>query len=118
MTAIEPETGTVRVGSAARLDVWTITAERAIWTSGQAPEGPIECIVQVRAHGGTARAVAEAVRGERSDREGRDGGIVVQLSEPLTGVAKGQAVVLYRPDEDGDVVIGSGTIAGTSADRP
>lgn len=118
VTAIEPETGTVRVGSAARLDVWTITAERAIWTSGQAPEGPIECVVQVRAHGGTARAVAEAVRGERSDGEGRDGGIVVQLSEPLTGVAKGQAVVLYRPDEDGDVVIGSGTIAGTSADRP
>ncbi|MCA1007565.1 tRNA 2-thiouridine(34) synthase MnmA [Rhodococcus hoagii] len=108
VTSIEPETGTVRVGSAARLDVWTITADRAIWTSGQAPVGPIECVVQVRAHGGTARAVAEET----------GGGIVVQLSEPLTGVAKGQAVVLYRPDEDGDVVIGSGTIAGTSADRP
>ena len=50
--------------------------------------------------------------------EEADGGIVVQLSEPLTGVAKGQAVVLYRPDEAGDIVIGSGTIAGTSSDRP
>jgi len=108
VTAIEPETGTVRVGSAERLKVWTITADRAIWTSGQAPVGPIECVVQVRAHGGTARAVAEEV----------DGGIVVQLSEPLTGVAKGQAVVLYRPDEAGDVVIGSGTIAGTGTGAP
>ncbi|MET4609779.1 tRNA-specific 2-thiouridylase [Rhodococcus sp. PvR044] len=107
VTAIEPETGTVTVGSAERLQVWTIAAERAIWTSGAAPQGPIECVVQVRAHGGLAEAVVVPV----------DGGLDVQLREPLTGVARGQAVVLYRPDAAGDEVLGSGTIVGTGADR-
>src|SRR5574340_1062212 len=86
VTAIEPETGTVRVGTVERLRVWSITAERAVWTSGAAPTGPIECVAQVRAHGGIASAIAEAI----------DGGIRVQLREPLTGVARGQAVVLYQ----------------------
>ncbi|MFD4179593.1 tRNA 2-thiouridine(34) synthase MnmA [Rhodococcus sp. NPDC058514] len=107
VTAIEPETGTVIVGSAERLQVWSIAADRAIWTSGVAPQGPIECVVQVRAHGGLAEAVVVPV----------DGGLDVQLREPLTGVARGQAVVLYRPDAAGDEVLGSGTIAGTGSDR-
>jgi tRNA-specific 2-thiouridylase len=34
----------------------------------------------------------------------------VELSEPLRGVAPGQAVALYRPDAAGDVVLGSATI--------
>jgi tRNA-specific 2-thiouridylase len=52
--------------------------------------------VQVRAHGGVAPA---EVRIE-PDR------LLVRLSEPLRGVARGQAVVLY----DGDRVVGSATI--------
>ncbi|MGQ4596694.1 tRNA 2-thiouridine(34) synthase MnmA [Nocardia sp. R6R-6] len=104
VTDIDPDSGTVRVGSADDLRVWTVEAERAIWTSGSAPAGPIECVAQVRAHGGTAPAVAEAV----------DGGLVVRLRASLTGVARGQAVVLYRPDPEGDEVIGSGTISGTA----
>src|SRR5690606_9882963 len=104
VTDIDPETGTVRVASIEDLQVTEVAAERAIWTSGVTPEGPVECVAQVRAHGGTAPAVAEAV----------DGGMAVRLREPLTGVAKGQAVVLYRPDRDGDVVLGSGTITGTA----
>ncbi|WP_431958055.1 tRNA 2-thiouridine(34) synthase MnmA [Nocardia lijiangensis] len=104
VTGIDPDSGTVRVGSAEDLRVWTVRAERAIWTSGSAPDGPIECVAQVRAHGGTAPAIAEAV----------GGGLEVRLREPLTGVARGQAVVLYRPDALGDEVIGSGTISGTS----
>ncbi|MGI1845714.1 tRNA 2-thiouridine(34) synthase MnmA [Rhodococcus sp. SJ] len=103
VTAIEPDTGTVKVGSAEDLKVWTIRAERAVWSSGTAPAGPLECVVQVRAHGGVAAAVAETV----------GTGLEVTLREPLTGVATGQAVVLYRPDAAGDVVLGSGTIAGT-----
>ena len=102
--ALEPATGTVRVGDAARLDVRTIDAERPVWTSGAAPRGPVECIAQVRAHGGTAPAVAEAV----SD------GLRVELREPLRGVAPGQAVVLYRGDGVlGDLVLGSATITAT-----
>lgn len=100
VTAIEPGSGTVRVGSAEQLKVGSIRAERAVWTSGTAPVGPIECVVQVRAHGGLAPAVAEAA----------GTGIEITLREPLTGVAAGQAAVLYRPDAAGDIVLGSGTI--------
>jgi tRNA-specific 2-thiouridylase len=112
VTEIEPETGTVKVGGAERLQVSSIRAERAVWTSGSAPVGPIECVVQVRAHGGLAEAVAEAV-GSVDDVVNRDGGIEISLREPLTGVAAGQAAVLYRPDPAGDIVLGSGTIATT-----
>ncbi|WP_249643688.1 tRNA 2-thiouridine(34) synthase MnmA [Nocardia sputi] len=107
VTGIDPDSGTVHVGSADDLQVRTVEAERAIWTSGSAPVGPIECVAQVRAHGGTAPAVAEAV----------GDGLIVRLREPLTGVARGQAVVLYRPDPEGDEVIGSGTISGTARDQ-
>ncbi|WP_067544578.1 tRNA 2-thiouridine(34) synthase MnmA [Nocardia crassostreae] len=103
VTGIDADSGTVHVGSAKDLEVWTVLADRAIWTSGVTPTEPVECIAQVRAHGGTAPAVAEAV----------GDGLVVRLREPLTGVARGQAVVLYRPDEAGDEVLGSGTISGT-----
>ncbi|MBO0884174.1 MAG: hypothetical protein J2P17_28380, partial [Mycobacterium sp.] len=108
VTGIDPETGTVRVGSAAELDVWTIRADRPVWTSGEVPIGSIECVVQVRAHGGIAPARVEPVAD----------GLLVRLIEPLRGVARGQAVVLYQPDPEGDRVIGSGRIADTSDVRP
>ncbi|MGF0309621.1 tRNA 2-thiouridine(34) synthase MnmA [Rhodococcoides fascians A25f] len=107
VTSIEPDSGTVMVGSAQKLDVWAISGDRAVWTEGVAPTGPIECIVQVRAHGGLTDAVAEAV----------GDGVEIQLRAPLTGVAKGQAAVLYRKDIHGDIVIGSSTISGTRSER-
>ncbi|HEY8373304.1 MAG TPA: tRNA 2-thiouridine(34) synthase MnmA [Pseudonocardiaceae bacterium] len=103
--ALEPVTGTVRVGSAERLRVTEIVAERPVWPSGLPLDGPTECVAQVRAHGGTAPAVAEVV-----DDGAR---LLVRLREPLHGVAPGQAVALYRPDPAGDVVLGSGTITTT-----
>ncbi|MGH3908818.1 MAG: tRNA 2-thiouridine(34) synthase MnmA [Pseudonocardiaceae bacterium] len=99
---LEPVTGTVRVGPAERLEIGVIEASRPVWSSS-APEGPVECVAQVRAHGGCADAVAEAV----------DSGLRVQLRQPLRGVAPGQAVALYRPDPDGDIVLGSATITAT-----
>jgi tRNA-specific 2-thiouridylase len=39
-----------------------------------------------------------------------DDGLRIRLHHPARGVAKGQAAVLY----DGDTVLGSGTISGTS----
>ena len=104
VTAIDAESGTVRVGGAEDLDVWSLTGERPVFTAGAAPEGPVECEVQVRAHGGVAPAVAE-VRGGRLE---------VTLREPLRGVAAGQTLVLYWPDPAGDEVIGSATIAGST----
>ncbi|MCV7222126.1 tRNA 2-thiouridine(34) synthase MnmA [Mycolicibacterium elephantis] len=100
VTDIDAETGTVYVGNAADLDVWTLTGERPVFTSGVAPTGPVECAVQVRAHGGVADGVAQL----------RDGRLVVELRAPLRGVAPGQTMVLYRPDPQGDEVIGSATI--------
>lgn len=101
VTGIDADTGTVRVGDSADLEVWELTGERPVFTSGAAPAGPMECAVQVRAHGGLADGVAEL----------RDGQLVVGLRTALRGVAPGQTMVLYRPDPDGDEVIGSATIA-------
>jgi tRNA-specific 2-thiouridylase len=44
-----------------------------------------------------------------------DGGTLrIGLSQPARGVARGQAAVLY----DGDTVLGSATISGTSRRSP
>lgn len=97
---IEPATGTVRVGPAEALDVHGIDAVAAVWSSGTAPGGPVECTAQVRAHGGLAPAVATP---------GPGGALAVHLREPVRGVAPGQTVALYR----GPVVLGSARITAT-----
>ena len=72
---------------------------RPVW-SGAAPVVPTSCLVQVRAHGDPVAATAWC-----------DGDtLVVELAEPLRGVAPGQAVVVY----DGDAVLGSATIDETA----
>jgi tRNA-specific 2-thiouridylase len=63
--------------------------------------GSFGCGAQLRAHGEELPAVAE-VDGHR---------VVVRLETPASGVAPGQAVVLY----DGTRVVGSGTIARGAA---
>jgi len=100
VTGIDAGSGTVQVGSAADLDVWELTGGQPVFTCGSAPLGPIECEVQVRAHGGIAPAVADVVGGR----------IEVTLRAALRGVAPGQTMVLYRPDPAGDEVLGSATI--------
>lgn len=108
VTAIDADTATVRVGDAADLDVWSLTGHRPVFTSGGVPDGLIECEVQVRAHGGVASGIAGTV----------DGLLHVALHEPLRGVAPGQTMVLYRPDPDGDEVIGSATISPSRTGVP
>jgi tRNA-specific 2-thiouridylase len=97
---IEPASGTVRVGPAEALDVESILATRPVWTSGRAPDRPLACTVQVRAHGGLAPATVHVDAGD----------VRIELGSPLRGVAPGQAAVFYRPDAAGDVVLGSATI--------
>jgi tRNA-specific 2-thiouridylase len=99
--ALEPVSGNVRVGSVEKLAVTGISASDPVVHVEL--DGPVECVAQVRAHGGTAPAVAELV----------DGVLQVQLREPLKGVAPGQAVAVYRPDAAGDVVLASATIDAT-----
>ena len=100
VTAIDAESGTVRVGGADELDVWSLTGERPVFTSGAAPGGLVECEAQVRAHGGVASGLAGVI----------DGLLNVTLRTPLRGVAPGQTMVLYRPDPQGDEVIASATL--------
>ncbi len=100
VTAIDADNGTVEVGSAADLDVWQLTGKQPVFTAGTPPTGPVECGVQVRAHGEVVDAVAE-LTGDQ---------LAVRLRTALRGVAPGQTLVLYRPDPDGDEVVGSATI--------
>ncbi len=101
---IEPVTRTVTVGPAEGLDITEVMAERPVWTGCAPPSQPLDCLVQLRAHGEvhgcTARLDGEALR--------------IRLHRPARGVAKGQAAVLYH----GDTVLGSATISGTSAATP
>jgi len=93
--SITPVTNTVTVGPAEALDISTVTADRTIRLSYQ-DEGPIECQVQLRAHGAVHDAVVEIV-GDR---------LTADLRDKARGVAAGQAIVVYRHDE----VLASATI--------
>jgi tRNA-specific 2-thiouridylase len=105
VTAIDADTATVHVGDAAELDIRSLIGREPVFTAGVAPSGPVECAVQVRAHGETASAVAELTGDE----------LAVRLRAPLRGVARGQTLVMYRADPVGDEVLGSATIAGTGS---
>ena len=104
VTAIDADTATVHVGDAADLDVHALVGRAPVFTAGAAPSGRIECAVQVRAHGEIASAIVELIVDK----------LFVRLCAPLRGVASGQTLVLYRPDPDGDEVLGSATIASAS----
>ncbi len=95
--SIEPASRTVTVGPAEALDVTDIEASRPVWSGCPPPAGPVECAVQLRAHGEVHAAVCEPA-GDT---------VRIQLRDPARGIAPGQAAVFY----DGDAVLGSATIA-------
>jgi len=101
---IEPVSGTVRVGPAELLDVDQITAARPVWTGCDPPGQPIDCLVQLRAHGEAYPATCWLEAGS----------LRIRLHRPARGVARGQAAVLY----DGDLVLGSATISATRCSHP
>jgi tRNA-uridine 2-sulfurtransferase len=95
---IEPVSGTVTVGPRESLAVSGLSCIRPLWC-GSAPSGPLECTVQLRAHGDEHSAVVVPSAA----------GFEVSLRDPASGIAPGQACVVY----DGSRVVGSGTIAST-----
>jgi tRNA-specific 2-thiouridylase len=97
---VSPVTNTVTVGPREALDVHEIAGERPVWLT-EPFSGPRDCKVQLRAHGEVFDCTAFA----------EDDTVRIRLREPAKGVAKGQAAVLY----DGDVVLGSATIAATDS---
>jgi tRNA-uridine 2-sulfurtransferase len=99
---IEPVSNTVTVGPAQDLDVCEIEASHPVWSGIDPPAGPLDCTVQLRAHGEPQRATCQA------DHAG--GPLRIQLHRPARGIARGQAAVLYA----GDVVLGSATISAVA----
>ncbi|MBK9738647.1 MAG: tRNA 2-thiouridine(34) synthase MnmA [Actinobacteria bacterium] len=96
---VDVESRTVTVGPPALLDVDSIEGIRPIWSGPALGAVPVPVEAQVRAHGepvpGTARVVDER--------------LVVDLTEPVRGLAAGQAVVIYQ----GTRVLGSATVDRT-----
>ena len=105
VTDINAQTGVVTVGPRENLAITTIHADRLKFLH-PAMKGELECEVQVRAHGSVVPCHA------RIDKD--NDRMELSLHTPLQGVARGQAAVLYLPDPDGDIVLGSGTICGTA----
>jgi tRNA-specific 2-thiouridylase len=95
---IEPVSGTVTVGPREALAVTGLDCIRPLWC-GTPPVGPLEATVQLRAHGEEHRAVVVPSAS----------GFSVSLQDAASGIAPGQACVVY----DGTQVVGSGTIAST-----
>jgi tRNA-specific 2-thiouridylase len=101
--SITPVSNTVTVGPAEALDVSTVEGHRPVWTAGPWPDAPVECEVQVRAHGETVPAVVTV----------SPSSLTASLRRPLRAVAAGQAVVAYRPDPGGDIVLGAATVTAS-----
>jgi tRNA-specific 2-thiouridylase len=103
--SITPVTNTVTVGPREDLEVDVVTADRPIW---HGTPTPVECEVQLRAHGEVIPATVTLA----------DGVLTARLHRPARGVAAGQAIVAYRTDpQGGDAVLGSATItAGLRSD--
>jgi tRNA-specific 2-thiouridylase len=101
--SITPVTNTITVGPRSALEVSTVTATRPIWHSARTP---VECDIQMRAHGEVVPGVVTF-----------DGDtLTAHLRTPARGIAAGQALVAYRSDAAGDIVLGSATIESTGAD--
>ena len=117
VTGIDADTATVTIGTADDLNVNVLQADRAIWlvepseVVAAAETGKLQ--VQVRAHGQPVDCTIDVKAGPEDALTGRGGSFELKLSEPLRGIAPGQAAVLYHADSAGDYVLGSGTIIAT-----
>ncbi|HEY6812834.1 MAG TPA: tRNA 2-thiouridine(34) synthase MnmA [Propionibacteriaceae bacterium] len=100
VVAITSRTNTITVGPRDALAVKIISAIRPTW-AGAPVAAEWSGQVQVRAHGHPMEATVEA----------HDHGLDVVLETATTGVAPGQAVVLYAASQ----VVGSATISATQA---
>jgi tRNA-specific 2-thiouridylase len=95
--SIEPAAGRVVVGERDELAVSTVVLERTSATDGHGLR-PGRARVRLRAHGAETACTVVPGPGDRAH---------LDLDEPVTAVAPGQAGVLYG----GDVVLGGGTVA-------
>ena len=99
---INISTRQVTVGPPQLLDIRGIEGVNPIWAAEPISSTPVQVLAQVRAHGQPVPARARLL----ADR------LIVDLEEPIRGLASGQAVVIY----DGTRVLGSATVDATSRD--
>jgi tRNA-uridine 2-sulfurtransferase len=97
VTAINPETAQVVVGSRDDLGRTSLTASTVNWTSGIEPSDWLRVTAQIR-----HRHAAAPARVRRTDQ----GRAELEFDAPQTAITPGQAVVFY----DGDEVLGGGWI--------
>jgi tRNA-specific 2-thiouridylase len=97
---IDRESGTVIVGAPELLDVDFIRAINPIWAGVPLGDAAVEVSAQVRAHAEPVLASAYV----------HDGELIINLHEPIRGLAPGQAAVIYS----GTKVLGSATVASTN----
>ena len=98
---VEPAANQVVVGGREDLAVRAVELERSSATDGLGLRAG-RAAARLRAHGAEVGCLV---------LPGDGGRVLLELDEPVLGVAPGQAGVLY----DGDLVLGGGTIAATSA---
>jgi tRNA-specific 2-thiouridylase len=95
---IEPLSRTVTVGRKESLEKVGLTASRFNWQVPP-PEGPSECLAQIRAQHQAVPATIEALPGERAR---------VVFGKAQSAISPGQVVTVYQ----GDLVMGGGWIEG------
>jgi tRNA-specific 2-thiouridylase len=101
---LDPGTGRVTVGEEREQYRSDLLATGMTWVSIETPAAPLRALARIRStHPG---AWCEA-------SPGPDGAWILRFDEPQRAITPGQSVVL----DDGDVVLGGGTIARTSAPR-
>lgn len=96
---VNPASDTVYVGSPELLDVVAMTADHVIWCADVLDGQWTDVTAQVRAHHAGVPARAR-MNGEH---------LIVELGEPIRGLATGQSVVIYRDTQ----VLGSGRVIST-----
>lgn len=100
VTKIDIQTNRVHVGPLESLDIHRIIGGETVWLAPDVdPSEPIRAGVQVRAHGREIPATVQSV----------DDRLIVDLDEPLRGLAAGQSAVIYS----GSRVLGQATVEET-----
>ncbi|MCR4908363.1 MAG: tRNA 2-thiouridine(34) synthase MnmA [Lachnospiraceae bacterium] len=101
VTGKDMESNTVYLGPESALYSDTLYASEVNWISGEVPKEPLRVRARVRYRQEEKPAT---VFPEGPDR------LMLKFDEPLRAITAGQAAVLYDA-EDGDTVLGGGTIA-------
>jgi tRNA-specific 2-thiouridylase len=98
VTALDTARNALIVGPAEAAFRHDCTIDQVVFTGGEWPREPFDCLVQVRIHAAPFAATVEPREGQRAH---------IRFAEPQRAITPGQAAVLYA----GERVLGGGLIA-------